>query len=59
MIISLPSHWFLYIPAYYEYKFRTTESIPAETIAAIMGRGIINPEKRYLSDKFCIFALVI
>ena len=39
--------------------FRTTESVPAETTEAIMGRVIINPEMRYLSDKFCIFALVI
>ena len=40
-------------------KFRTTETVPAETTEAIMGRVIINPEKRYLSDKICIFGLVI
>ena len=39
--------------------FRTTESAPAETTEAIMGRVIVNPEIRYLSDKFCLFALVI
>ena len=39
--------------------FRTTESAPAETTEAIMGRVIVNPEIRYLSDKYCIFALVI
>ena len=40
-------------------KFRTTESVPAETTEAIMGRVIVNPEIRYLSNKFCKFALVI
>ena len=39
--------------------FRTTESVPAETTEAIMGRVIVNPEKRYLSDKISIFGLVI
>ena len=40
-------------------RFRTTESVPEETTEAIMGRVIVNPEIRYLSDKFCLFALVI
>ena len=40
-------------------KFRTTESVAAETTEAIMGRVIVNPEIRHLSDKICIIALVI
>ena len=40
-------------------RFRTTESVPEETTEAIMGRVIVNPEIRYLSDKFCLFALFI
>ena len=39
--------------------FRSTESDPAETTEAIMGGVIVNPEIRYSSDKFCLFALVL